>query len=239
MLRILILILALASGGCGLLLEFDDGAPPCGRGRGCPADASCQINTCIDDGTLAHGMTCSAERQCQPALSCVEQLFSCQFTCENFFEPCGEGPGQCVPMMKQNGGWLGVCREPECARDDDCGTVGKACLAGSCWDACQLNWSSGAAFDNCADHDFTTWCADIGRLVCLPVDPRALRRELGQGCSNPDLPCGDGLACIDHTCRSYCRIPNASSDCAIDEVCCATHAQGQSADLGVCLSACK
>ncbi len=212
-------------------IPCSDGQKVCGS-TCCPANASCarsgNSDICCnpDSGQAPCGFECCAtaaqccDRECCPDGSvCIGNGYCCPFEqmCGGI---CCNGPGQrcCHDVCIEAG---------QCCGDDECQDSPATCQAGYC----DLNSSSCALTDPCADQPGTTCCGgaciELGTTThCLSCDNACGSGQVccaagcttlgtDDHCAACDDACTGGFACIDGACRC-----DEDSDCGSGLLCC-------------------
>ena len=211
----------------------DVGGLPCdGQGQ-CLAGYSCLVNTCIAEGSLATGETCTESGQCAgfPNNVCGAEPFNCRRRCsDNYFSPasgvCDNGEFcRPEPDRDQPDRWIGTCIASECTFDQDCrdrtATTARACvavtpIANACMQTCEVMVTPGGTQDTCGSASGLSYCQPIGpsgreSLVCLSrldADTTGLPNP-GDLCKVTTAPCRPGAACVGEGqtfCRPYCDV---------------------------------
>ncbi len=237
-----VLLLSLVVGGCSVLLSWDPNLQPCDRGK-CLSEYTCLVTACVENRSLFEGDLCNKDIQCNEALFCAPEAFSCRGKCKSFYsklssKECQEGQ-YCKPLSADNGDVVGACFNGSGCPEIPCPGLGEVCVQAStsataCLQGCEVTFAAGVYQDDClAKESQDRYCQPVGiagseEFVCQNADRT---RGAGASCNAFKTPCSRGTACVADTCRTYCTVGTACANTS--ESCCAIRG-----DLGVCKPSC-
>jgi hypothetical protein len=231
--RIGVVTAALAAGACSLILNWDPDGLPCGTSKECASGYSCMVNSCVADGTIPLGETCSEDQQCEgePDVTCGSNPFTCRERCEALLETtttCGSTQ-YCRPELNTGATnqATGTCVDSECTNDDDCSlSAGLTCVpvtetARACLQQCEYSFATGTYTDRCTPTSGgqVQYCQSIGpsghiSFVCLDLADGLSRQFEGGVCDPVTNPCDVGLICHQTRCYWLCE-GDGSGQCNI------------------------
>ena len=207
---------------------------PCSTTDDCPTGLSCLFNTCVQEGSLGQGETCTEEIQCGDGLICFGSI--CINGCRDIYHQgqCPQGQW-CEPEDHQYvedsfgfRSYVGECVESQCdpelgqgcANTDSCLKIDEQ--VGACIEACDYSITNGVFNDTCDPRDSLPHsCHVIGlnqQAGCLPSGALSGPAVGFAGCDTINRPCQPGFLCINVVCRRLCDQSQANQ-CPAGESC--------------------